>query len=94
MHILNNLREYGPIYNTISLLIHVKEGTYMKFLEQFYIQIYNYKNELSWNSVLKNVTHYTKMCMTFNYVTLVPDLQNRVNCPRIFVVSQYHANQR
>jgi hypothetical protein len=45
MHFLNNLYEYRPINNTVSLLIHVQKGTYMKFLEQFYVRFYNYKNE-------------------------------------------------
>jgi hypothetical protein len=48
----------------------------MNFLEQLCIQFSLTTINLSRNSALESVTHYTNLYLTFSYVTLVRDLQN------------------
>ena len=45
-HIINNLHEYGNIYDNMSMLQKTNKGPYMNTLEQFYIQQFAYNKRL------------------------------------------------
>lgn len=44
--ILNNIHDYEPLYNPMSLNRRFNEGSCMNWLEQFYIQLHSYNNKL------------------------------------------------
>jgi hypothetical protein len=67
----------------------------MESLEQFYIPFCSYKNKPIYEQCkLENVTHYTKLLMTFRCITLVPDPQYCMPCSLTLFLSQYRANQQ
>jgi len=39
LHIIQNVREYGPLQDAMTLLQHTNKGVHMNMLEQFYIQL-------------------------------------------------------
>ena len=45
-HILNNVHEYGPVKNSMSLLKQVNKGPSVNSFEQFFIHLYSYNKEL------------------------------------------------
>jgi hypothetical protein len=46
MHIAQDIHEYGPLHDPMTLSQHANKGVRSNNLQQFYIRLYNHQNKL------------------------------------------------